>query len=114
MYLRLRQYEDSSQDGHLDAAWEIAVTVSLLAVFALIIGTVIWHRRRQQRWRKQLVQEEEERQQRRERRAAAREKARTPSPVLSMASTLAQPPPMPTKASVESDIGPPRYYWNHP
>ncbi|KAF7337843.1 hypothetical protein MVEN_02007200 [Mycena venus] len=87
MELTLRANYSGSNEGHLSSSWEIAVVVSLLALLALIIGTVIWHARRtrRRRWRAQMIDAE----------ASAETRQKTPPPLdFSRDTTLSKPPPV--------------------
>ncbi|KAK7038255.1 hypothetical protein R3P38DRAFT_3182354 [Favolaschia claudopus] len=49
-----RRYEtttDSQESQSLSSSWQIALIVTLLVLFALVIGTVVWHSRRTRRRR---------------------------------------------------------------
>ncbi|CAK5266166.1 unnamed protein product [Mycena citricolor] len=113
MHLRPRQAAPENptsphhnRPGHLNQAWEVAVSVVLMLVFGLILGTVLWHNRETKRRRARFLAEA---QHRRERRAAAREIALSRAPSR-QAALLVRPPPAPTKITIESDVGPARYH----
>ncbi|CAK5277167.1 unnamed protein product [Mycena citricolor] len=113
MHLRPRQAAPENptpphhnRPGHLNQAWEVAVSVVLMLVFGLILGTVLWHNRETKRRRERFLAEA---QHRRERRAAAREIALSRAPSR-QAALLIRPPPAPTKITIESDVGPSRYH----
>ncbi|KAJ7355836.1 hypothetical protein DFH08DRAFT_955283 [Mycena albidolilacea] len=89
MHIALRaEGHGHSEDGHLSSSWEIAVVVSLLALLALILGTVIWHTRRtrRRRWRARLIDAE-----------AGGETRQTPPPPDISYPLPSKPPPVSTK-----------------
>ncbi|KAJ6531082.1 hypothetical protein B0H19DRAFT_1273314 [Mycena capillaripes] len=47
--LKARNRPQRADDEHLSNSWVIALVISLLALLALLIGTVIWHSRRKRR-----------------------------------------------------------------